>query len=316
MRKKRKPIIRIDLLWKELLESFLYSALEIFYPELYKLTDTTKEPVFLNKELRIPGSRRGQKIVDLLVDIHLKTGEIKCLLLHIEVQGTIRGEPFNVRMYKYSCLISLRLPRPFVALAIRTTPKGATEETCYETKFLDSETVYKYHTVFIDKLNEEYLLKMKHNPLAISTLAAVKIAKAGKSEAKRFEQAKEMIRLLKMYGFPLDVRMKVGFFIEGVLNLSLENLLKDFDEEFDVLCEERNEDMYIPPIAKRVLTRKAREWVRDEGKIEGKLEGKIEGAYEKALDVARSMLADAMSADLVSKFTGLSVEELNRLRTQ
>ncbi|GHS90120.1 hypothetical protein AGMMS49957_15130 [Synergistales bacterium] len=199
-----------------------------------------------------------------------------------------------------------------MALAIRTTPKGVTEETCYETKFLDSETVYKYHTIFIDKLDEEYLLNMKHNPLAISALAAVKIAKAGKSEAKRFEQAKEMIRLLKMYGFPLDVRMKVGFFIEGVVNLSLENFLKDFDEEFDVLCEERDEGMYIPPIAKRVLARKAREWVRDEGKLEGKLEG----AYEKAIDVARSMLADAMSVDLVSKFTGLSVEELNRLYTR
>ncbi|GHS86140.1 hypothetical protein AGMMS49957_03750 [Synergistales bacterium] len=39
-----------------------------------------------------------------------------------------------------------------------------------------------------------------------------------------------------------------------------------------------------------------------------------EGIAEGVAEVARSMLADAMSADLVSKFTGLSVEELNHLR--
>jgi hypothetical protein len=30
---KQKAVVRADLLWKELLESFLYPALEIFYPD-------------------------------------------------------------------------------------------------------------------------------------------------------------------------------------------------------------------------------------------------------------------------------------------
>jgi predicted transposase/invertase (TIGR01784 family) len=46
----------------------------------------------------------------------------------------------------------------------------------------------------------------------------------------------------------------------------------------------------------------------------GLAEGKAEGEHQKAVSVARSMLADAMSVDIVSKFTGLSVEELNQLR--
>ncbi|GHS96883.1 hypothetical protein AGMMS50276_15990 [Synergistales bacterium] len=326
-------------MWKELLESFLYSALEVFYPELYCLTDTTKKPVFLNKELRIPGSRGGQRIVDLLADIHLKTGEKKCLLLHAEVQGKIGKEPFSVRMYKYSCLIALRLSRPFVALAIRTTPKGVAEETKYETKFLDSESTYKYHSVFIDNLNEESLLNMKHNPLAISTLAAMRIAKAGRSETKRFEQGKEMVRLLKQYGFPLEVMSKVGQFIEGITNLSMERLLKDFDKELDVLCEERDENMYMTPIMKSVLTRKALKWAKHDGKAEGKLGvassmlvrgmsqdlvseltglspkeiDNLEGAYEKALEVARNFLADGVAPGVVAKNTGLPLESVTAL---
>ena len=41
---------------------------------------------------------------------------------------------------------------------------------------------------------------------------------------------------------------------------------------------------------------------REEGKLEGKLE------------IAHSMLADAMSPDLISKFTGLTTEEIEALR--
>jgi hypothetical protein len=94
--KKKKRAVRFDLLWKELLESFFYAALEVFYPALYQVSDHNREPVFLNKELRIPGVRKGQKVVDLLADI--PTGERVGMLLHVELQGAIHGEPFHVRM--------------------------------------------------------------------------------------------------------------------------------------------------------------------------------------------------------------------------
>ena len=44
------------------------------------------------------------------------------------------------------------------------------------------------------------------------------------------------------------------------------------------------------------------------GELKGKLEGKLE--------IARSMLADAMSPDLISKFTGLAVKEIEALRKE
>ena len=49
---------------------------------------------------------------------------------------------------------------------------------------------------------------------------------------------------------------------------------------------------------------------RAEGRTEGLAEGELRGRRE----TARSMLADAMSPDLVSKFTGLTIEEVNSLR--
>ncbi|GHT03316.1 hypothetical protein AGMMS50276_33350 [Synergistales bacterium] len=147
-----------------------------------------------------------------------------------------------------------------------------------------------------------------------------------------------MIRLLKQYGFPLEVRAEVGQFIEGITNLSMERFLKDFDKELDVLYEERDEDMYMAPITKRVLKRKALEWAKRDGKAGSKLgvassmlvrgmsqdlvseltglspkeidnlEGKLEGACEKALEIARNLLIDGIAPVVVAKNTGLPLE--------
>ena len=114
---RKGSTIRADLLWKELLEYFLYAALEVFHPTLYEALDQDRNPVWMNKELRVPGTGKGMKVLDMLVKVPLKTGDLASLLLHTELQGAIRGEPFHVRMYKYGCLITLRLGRPFTALA-------------------------------------------------------------------------------------------------------------------------------------------------------------------------------------------------------
>lgn len=51
----------------------------------------------------------------------------------------------------------------------------------------------------------------------------------------------------------------------------------------------------------------------NQGKIEGRIEGKIEGKIEKSRQIAVEMKADGMSAELIAKYTGLSIEEIDRL---
>jgi len=43
------------------------------------------------------------------------------------------------------------------------------------------------------------------------------------------------------------------------------------------------------------------------------MEGRAEGEQNKALDSARRMKADGMSAELIAKYTGLSIETINDL---
>jgi hypothetical protein len=128
--------------------------------------------------------------------------------------------------------------RPFIALAIRTTPKKKSEELRYESQNFESRTVYDYRTVFIDLLDEERLLEMTDNPVAVMVVAAARMLKAGKSETRRFEYGREMVRMLKSRGYSLEVRHKLGQFIEGVVDLSVEKLLEEFEKEIDDLFKE------------------------------------------------------------------------------
>jgi predicted transposase/invertase (TIGR01784 family) len=52
------------------------------------------------------------------------------------------------------------------------------------------------------------------------------------------------------------------------------------------------------------------------GKAAGKAEGKIEGKTERNFEVAHTMLAKDMSLELTAEITGLSVEELKKLRRE
>ena len=50
-----------------------------------------------------------------------------------------------------------------------------------------------------------------------------------------------------------------------------------------------------------------------EGRAEGRAEGKAEGRAEEKMDNARKMKADNMPTDLISKYTGLTIEEIEAL---
>ena len=61
-------------------------------------------------------------------------------------------------------------------------------------------------------------------------------------------------------------------------------------------------------------TKTAKEEGLKEGKIEGLKEGKIEGEKNKATEIAKNMLKDNVDVNIISKYSGLSVEEINKLK--
>ena len=54
---------------------------------------------------------------------------------------------------------------------------------------------------------------------------------------------------------------------------------------------------------------------RAEGIAEGRAEGRAEGDLERAIKTAKEMLADGMPVDKIAKYTELSIEEIEALKS-
>jgi predicted transposase/invertase (TIGR01784 family) len=54
---------------------------------------------------------------------------------------------------------------------------------------------------------------------------------------------------------------------------------------------------------------------RAEGHAEGRAEGRAEGLSEARAEVAREMLSDGVPVEKISKYTGLSIEDVEALKS-
>ena len=50
------------------------------------------------------------------------------------------------------------------------------------------------------------------------------------------------------------------------------------------------------------------------GRAEGEAKGRAEGEAEKQAEIAKAMLADKVAPEVVAKYTGLKIEEIEALR--
>jgi hypothetical protein len=300
---KQKTGVRSDLLWKELLESFLYPALEIFYPELYAAVDLDKPPLPVYRELRAPGLHKEEKILDLLTDVPLKTSELLRILWHVEIQDSKTKEPLHIRIHNYACAIALVQKRPFAALAIRTTPQGKAERPGYEMNCFGTRHTFEYRTVFIDQMDEQELLEKQENPVALATVCSIRMLKAKRDEKKRYQNAKELLPLMKSAGYPVETSIGLMQFIEGMAGLStakLKGALKnDLEREVTDMLGDVTNITVQTPILRKILRKKAQEAFKTEGKLED----------------ARKMLSRGMGIDVIAEITELPEKTIRTLQS-
>ena len=57
----------------------------------------------------------------------------------------------------------------------------------------------------------------------------------------------------------------------------------------------------------------AKKEAKEEGRMEGRMEGLAEGKAEANMENARKMKVDGMSAELIAKYTNLSIDEIENL---
>ena len=58
------------------------------------------------------------------------------------------------------------------------------------------------------------------------------------------------------------------------------------------------------------------EYARETGREEGREEGRAEGAKQKSCDIAERMLEKGIDIETISELTGLTAEEVSRLKEE
>ena len=73
-------------------------------------------------------------------------------------------------------------------------------------------------------------------------------------------------------------------------------------------------EKFIYEYDREAVQRKTENSIRSEGRLEGKEEGRREGKIESQIEIAKTMLADGLEIDSISKYTGLSKEKIEKLK--
>ena len=108
-----------DSPWKEALDVFFESFLELFFPAAHADIDWSRPCEALDKEFQqiAPEAEIGRRYVDKLVKVWLRSGAEQWVLVHIEVQMTDEAE-FPWRMYVYNCRIFVMYNRKVASFAV------------------------------------------------------------------------------------------------------------------------------------------------------------------------------------------------------
>ena len=307
-RKDKDQRTDYDSAWKDVIEQLFKHFLEFFFSDIYRDIDFDKKPVFLSDELRKMSrdGKVGKRYADVLVKVHLKDGSVRCIFIHIEVQGQ-KDEYLPERTYVYNYRIydhHRELNEEVVSLLILTDEDENFRPDEFYIKRWGFQLRMKIPMVKIldyrDKLEE---LEQSYNPMAMVVLAQLESFDAKKSDDENKYKIKfNLMRRCVKKGYGEEYIRDLFRFIDWLIILP-GKYEKKLVQEIIKLKEETK----MPYVASW-----EREWEKKYTRI-GKLEGKLEGIEKQAKETAKRMLGDDFPIEKIVKYTGLSEEEIKQL---
>ena len=286
-----------DSPWKEAVEHYFPEFMTFYFPEAYAQIDWSKEPIFLDQELRavVQDAELGKRFVDKLVRVTLLNGDEKWIYIHIEVQGTRQAE-FAKRMFVYNYRIYDRYDKPVASLAVLADEHANWRPDYFSYGLLGSETSIRFPiaklTDYHDKVNE---LLAADNSFAIVTATHILTQRTRKNDEERYQAKRLLVRLL--YQRKWDKQRVIDLFgvIDWMMRLP-EELDQQLWQEIEIL-EENEKMQYVTSVQRFEIAK-----VRQEGLLEGRQKGLLEGE------------AEMLGLMLKHRFGELSDEVINRLR--
>jgi len=260
-----------DSPWKEALELFFSQAMALLAPRLHAKIDWSVPTQFLDKELQaiaFPG-KKGRRCVDKLVQVRLRSGANAWLLIHIEVEGRLRGRKalriFGWRMYEYRHRIQARamrqqdleLPPPIYSLGVLLENRGVGDHLVYTDEHLGQGARFTFPVVELeswrDRWDELESLALI-NPFTVLIMAQLR-ANGHPDKRTRLGPKLDLVRGLRRYGYAPDVARQIYRLIDWMIALPVE-LESDYVQAVTALAEESK--MAYMTTVERVVRRQSR----------------------------------------------------------
>ncbi len=245
-----------DQLFKELLTTFFFEFLDLFFPSVLGYLDTDSIQ-FVDKEVFTDVVRGEKNILDLVALAKFQEQDYS-FLVHLENQASNASE-FNHRMFRYFCSLFLKYDRPIYPIVIFSydSPKRL-DRNDFAIDFPDQQVLnFNYPIVQLNRLDWHDFLKQK-NPIAAALMAKMKIALGDRPKVKA--QCLRLMVTLKLD--PAKMQLISGF-VDTYLRLnSAEEAI--FQSELSRMkLEEQERIMQITT-----------SW-KEEGRLEGRIEEKL-----------------------------------------
>ncbi|MDR0647816.1 MAG: hypothetical protein LBF92_00565 [Synergistaceae bacterium] len=206
----------------------------------------------------------------------MKTGGDQRIAFHIEQQHRDDRHFFAKRMFQSYYRMSDKLQMPVTSLAIFTgniTPIDIYTASCYGTEVNFRYNVFHVASADIKKLEGDERI------FALVVLAARRMLDSGENPADRGKYSLELLNLTRGRGYDTERARSVQKFIYRILRIR--------DEKIDPKVREvwRMQLIPIDEAVREIQIRDAKE--------------------EMAIEVARSMLAEGLSTEVIKRCTGL-----------
>lgn len=286
-------MVNHDRLFKELLTSFFYEFLELFFPSLAALIDRCHPPVFLDKESfgELPGDSKREQ--DLVARVRMLDGDAS-FILHTEHEAQNTGH-FPARMHMYFSRSLERYGPPIYPIAIFSKRSRQPREGRYHLRFHDLDVLdFHYMTVELADMDWRKFVDQA-NPVASALVARMKIKRQDRPRVKL-----QCLRLLATLKLEQEKSALISRFIDTYLRLNRDEV-RIFDKAVEQLPKEERQGIM------RVTT----SW-KEEGRVEGLVEGRKEGLIV-ALKLFLEKHFGATAEPLLARLPGLDTETLTEL---
>mgnify|MGYP003585249315 CR=1 FL=1 len=290
-----------DRLFKELLRTFFFEFLELFFPALTGCIDRCQAPIFLDKESFGQSKRRRE--VDLVVRLKMN-GQETHFLVHVEHQAQARGG-FPGRMHRYFSRLLERYGHPVYPIALFSFDRPLTKQpdryqmTVAGRRVLD----FRYAALQLNRMNWCHFARQA-NPVASALMARMNIAPRERARVKL-----QCLRLLATLALDRKKSHLISDFVDSYLQLdpaevrifkrSLEKLPQDERQEIMQITNSWKEEGRIEGLA--------------EGRSKGRNEGLVEGLLE-GLETALELKFGPPARPLILRMQNYSLDALQELR--